>query len=347
MYGTVNFQEGEPIMTQARPLLCLAASGGGHVRQILDLEPLWRDYPHFFVTEDTAMGRSIAARSDTEFVPHFAIGQARLGHPLKMLSAAFASMRRSFGIVRRRRPDVVITTGAGSQLFVVLWARLRGAKIILIDSFARFDSPSAFARLAGPLAHHRFAQSAASAEKWPGARACDPLKPLDTPRPSKEALLFATVGATLPFERLTQIVLDAKRHGWLPEDVILQVGQGCEALPAMNGVRIVDELGFGDIQALLPKADIVVCHGGTGSIITAMRQHCRIIVIPRQFELGEHYDNHQQEITDSFVQRGLVQTAADAASFRDALERARTLKPAAMTTDYSELIACLRELLPG
>jgi UDP-N-acetylglucosamine transferase subunit ALG13 len=326
--------------------LCLAASGGGHVRQILDLEPLWRDYPHFFVTEDTAMGRSIAARSDTEFVPHFAIGQARLGHPLKMLSAAFTSMRRSLGIVFRRRPDVVITTGAGSLLFIVLWARLRGAKIILIDSFARFESPSAFARLAGPLAHHRFAQSSVSAGKWPGALACDPLKPLDTPPPAKEPLLFATVGATLPFERLTRLVLEGKRQGWTPENIVLQVGQGSETFPPMEGVRVVDELGFEEIQQLLAKADIVVCHGGTGSIITAMRQHCRVIVIPRRFELGEHYDNHQQEITDSFVQRGLVHSASDAASFEEALKRTRSIEPTAMTTDYSELIASLRVLLP-
>lgn len=333
-------------MTQEhRPVLCLAASGGGHVRQILDLEPLWREYPHFFVTEDTALGRSIAARSETEFVPHFALGQARLGSPLRMLGAAWKSMWCALGIVRRRRPDFVITTGAGSQIFVVAWARLLGAKIILVDSFARFDSPSAFARLAGPLAHLRFAQSAASGAKWPGARICDPLRRLDTPPPEKEPLLFATVGATLPFERLTQIVLEAKREGSIPEQVILQVGQGARNIPAVEGVRIVDALDFEEIQALLKRAYIVVSHGGTGSIITALRQHCRVIVIPRRFELGEHYDNHQQEITDSFEQRGLVLSAGDDESFRLALEAARDFQPTPVTTDYGALIVELEEFI--
>jgi UDP-N-acetylglucosamine transferase subunit ALG13 len=336
----------ESAKASSRPLLCLAASGGGHVRQVLDLEPLWRDYAHFFVTEDTALGRSIAARSDTEFVPHFALGQARLGHPLTMLAAAWASLRRSFAIVRRRRPDVVITTGAGSQLFIVLWARLRGAKIILIDSFARFDSPSAFARLAGPLAHARFAQSAVSGAKWPGAQVCDPLRLLDTPRPRKRALLFATVGATLPFERLTQLVIEAKRAGAIFEEVVLQVGQGAAQIPPVEGIRIVDELSFDEIQALLVEADFVVCHGGTGSIITATKQRCRVIVIPRRFELGEHYDNHQEEICSAFEQRGLVLAAQDSASFVDALQRARAMEPKAATTDYAELIMALRALLP-
>jgi UDP-N-acetylglucosamine transferase subunit ALG13 len=333
------------VTVRAGPVICLAASGGGHIRQLLDLEPLWRDYRHFFVTEDTALGRSIAAKSETEFVPHFALGQARLGHPLTMLREAWASLWRSWRIVGRRRPDVVITTGAGSLLFIVLWARLRGARVILIDSFARFDGPSAFARLAGPLAHHRFAQSAVSAAKWPGADACDPLRAVDSAPPPKEPRLFATVGATLPFERLTRIVLDAKRDGLLPEQVLLQVGSGASAIAPVAGVEIVDELGFDDVQALLTKADIVVCHGGTGSIITALRQHCRVIVIPRRFELGEHYDNHQAEITASFEQRGLVRQADDLASFGAALAAARAATPVAITTDYGELIGRLRTII--
>ena len=332
-------------MSHKGQLLCLAASGGGHVRQLLDLESLWRDHPHFFVTEDTSLGRSIAARSDTEFVPHFALGQARLGQPLAMLAAAWRSLWRSFGIIRRRRPDVVITTGAGSQLFVVLWARLRGAKIILIDSFARFDRPSGFARLAGPLAHFRFAQSAASAHHWPGARVCDPLRQLDTEAPAKRALLFATVGATLPFERLVTLVLDAKRDGTITEEIVIQTGRESQAIPPIEGVKAVDELSFDAIQELLEEANIVVCHGGTGSIVTALRQHCRVIVIPRRFELGEHYDNHQAEITETFAQRGLVVSADDPASFRAALDAARTMQPRAITTDYTNLIASIREIL--
>ena len=132
------------------------------MRQILDLESFWRDHPHVFVTEDTALGRSIAAREPTEFVPHFALGQARLGSPLTMLRQAMRSALQSWRIIRRHRPKLIVTTGAGSQLFVTLWGRLTGATVVLIDSFARFDRPSAFARLAGPLAHYRVSQSEAA-----------------------------------------------------------------------------------------------------------------------------------------------------------------------------------------
>lgn len=330
---------------RTKPLLCLSASGGGHVRQILDLEPLWSNYPYFFVTEDTALGRSIAERSPTEFVPHFALGQARLGAPFAMLGQAGRSLWRSAAIVRERRPDVVITTGAGSQLFVVLWARLRGARIVLIDSFARFDRPSAFARLAGWLAHVRIAQSAVSAQAWPGAKVFDPLRLLDTAPPPKEPLLFATVGATLPFERLARLVTDAKRAGHIPERIVLQTGKGGPSLPATDGVEIVEELPFDQVQRLLAKADIVVCHGGTGSLITALRQHCRVIAIPRRFARGEHYDDHQFEITLAFEQRGLIAVAEDLPEFIAALGNVRARETRAATTDPKALIEFLRGYL--
>lgn len=327
----------------AGPVICLAASGGGHLRQLLDLAPFWSAYQHFFVTEDTALGRSVADKHPTEFVPHFALGQARLGNPALMIGRAIRSAWTSLKIIRRRRPDVVISTGAGSQLFIAAWARLFGAKIILIDSFARFDRPSAFARLAGPLAHLRIAQSAAAAAHWPGALTYDPLREVIEPPLEKQNLLVATVGATLPFPRLVDVVLEAKKRGLISEDVLLQTGEIAEPLAPVPGVTIVESLPFDSLLARLRDARVVVGHGGTGSIITALQAQCGTIVMPRRFELGEHYDNHQSEICEAFQARGLVRIADDIESFAVALEAARKAPPRPVRTDYSGLAEILRE----
>lgn len=324
------------------PRLCLVGSGGGHVRQLLDLEPLWHAHDYVFVTEDTALGQSIAARHPAFFVPHFALGQARLGSPFKMLGAALRSMLASARIVARTRPDIVITTGAGSCLFVVLWARLAGARVVLIDSFARFDGPSAFARLAGPLAHVRIAQSAAAAEKWRGARVFDPFRLLDGPRPEKEPLLLATVGATLPFERLTAMVARAKEAGAIPERIVMQTGEGA---PHPPGIECHDTLPFDTMKTLLSRADLVVCHGGTGSLITALREGCRVVAVPRRFARGEHYDDHQSEIVGAFAARGLIACADSDAEFAAALRQVRAREPRRATTDPSALIDYLRTLI--
>ena len=322
--------------------ICLAGSGGGHLRQLLDLEPAWARHDAFFVTEDTGLSRSLARNHRVHFVAHVALGQGRLGAPARMALAGVRNFFQSARIILRERPRLVITTGAGSVFFAVLWARLLGAKVVVIESFARFERLSAFARIAGPLAHHRVIQSPALARFWPTARVFDPLKVLDTPPPPKRGLLFATVGATLPFDRLVRAVAAAKAGGAIPETVIIQTGVGGHRPGA---IETHETLPFETMLAHLRDADIVVCHGGTGSLITALRQGCRVVAMPRAFAAGEHYDDHQAEITRAFAARGLIEIAQSSEDFTAALQRVRARPPVTATSDPAELVRYLREVL--
>jgi UDP-N-acetylglucosamine transferase subunit ALG13 len=185
-------------------------------------------------------------------------------------------------------------------------------------------------------------QSPALASVWPHAKVFDPLRILDSPRPKKDAILFATVGATLPFERLVRSVAELNAAGDIPEAVVIQTGEGGSRPP---NAQVVETLPFDEVQALLVRADIVICHGGTGSLITALRQGCRTIAMPRLFELGEHYDNHQAEITEAFAARGLIHVAHSVEELRQALQSARRTEPPCATTDPAALIAHLQQVL--
>jgi UDP-N-acetylglucosamine transferase subunit ALG13 len=296
---------------------------------------------HFFLTEDTALSRSLGERWRTYYVAHFALGQARLGAPGKFLRSAVSNIVASARIIFRERPDVVLTTGAGAVFPAVFWARLLGAKIIVVESFARFEQPSMFMRIAGRFAHQRVVQSAALAAYASQSAVFDPLKILEGPGPSKRPFLFATVGATLSFDRLVDSVATLKLRGEISEEVLIQTGIGGLS---PDGLAVVETLTYDEIQAAVREADIVVCHGGTGSIITALRQGCRVIVMPRLFEKGEHYDNHQSAITNAFVARGLVEVAHSTEELSGALKRARAHKPVCATTEPVALINYLKAL---
>lgn len=322
--------------------VCLAASGGGHIRQLLDLEPAWRDHDYFFVSEDTALSRSIAETHRTRFVSHFALGQARLGKPFKMATSAARNFAQAATIMLREKPDVLITTGAGAVFWPLVWARLVGAEIIVIESFARFNAPSVFGRLSARLAHHKVVQSEALASYWPDASVFDPLRILATAPPPKRPFLFATVGAILPFDRLVDMVAKAKSSGAIPEDILIQAGVGGVA---PNGIETVETLPFDKMQDALRDADIVVCHGGTGSLITALRQGCRVIAVPRLFELGEVYDDHQKEITEAFAARGMIAVANTPEELVEALRLVRARAPVVATSDPAALVQFLRTVL--
>jgi UDP-N-acetylglucosamine--N-acetylmuramyl-(pentapeptide) pyrophosphoryl-undecaprenol N-acetylglucosamine transferase len=329
--------------SRRRPVrICLAGSGGGHVRQLLDLEPFWHDQDFFFVTEDTALGRTLQGQHRTYLLPHFAWGQVRLGSPFRMLAAAFKSFFLSARIILRERPTVLVSEGAGAVYPVVLWAKLLGARIIIIDSLARFEAPSLFGRLAGPLADDMIVQAQGLKAAFPRAHVFDPMRVLEGEPPPKQPLVFATVGATLPFDRLVESVAQLHKEGAIPEKLVVQTGVGGVA-PA--NLAVVESLPYDEVRSIVRDASIVVCHGGTGSLITALREGCQVIAMPRLARLGEHYDDHQAEIVNAFVERGLVLKADNVDELRSALIEARTRKPVMATSDPSELIEFLRSII--
>ncbi|HEY2048640.1 MAG TPA: glycosyltransferase [Caulobacteraceae bacterium] len=328
-----------------RPLrVCLAASGGGHVRQLLDLESAWRGYDVFFVSEASGLTGTLSKDWSVHFVTHVALGQGRLGAPFKMLFAGITNFFQSLAVVMRRRPHVVVTTGAGSVYFTVLISKLLGAKVLLIESLARFEVMSAFARIAGPLADEKVLQSPALSKFWPDAPVFDPIRRLEGTRPAKEPLLLVTVGATLPFDRMVASVLELARRGDIPERIVIQTGLGGLSDPEFE---CHETLPLDDLLGRLRKADIVVCHGGTGSLITALREGCRVVAMPRLFERGEHYDDHQAEITGAFAARGLIEVAHTTEELSEALARARAKTPVMATSDPEALRQRLTERLEG
>ena len=331
--------------TGVRGRVCLAGSGGGHVRQLVDLEPAVEGHDHFFITEDSGFTRDLASRSRVRFVTHFALGQGRLGSPLRMIASGIRNFFQSAAIVLAERPRWVITTGAGSVYFTVLWARLIGARVILIEilrkaSRASRGSPD----LAGPLARYKVVQSAALA----GALArCVGLRSDAGAgrRAAAEKTAAVRHGRRHPRLRPARpAVARLEGAGAIPEEIIVQTGGGGVRPP---GLDTHETLPFKQMRAILRDADIVVCHGGTGSLITALREGCWVVAMPRRFEDGDHYDDHQSEITHAFAERGLIEVARSEEELAAALQAVRARPPVVATSEPTELIAYLSQVLAG
>ena len=80
-------------------------------------------------------------------------------------------------------------------------------------------------------------------------------------------------------------------------------------------------------------------------MITALRQGCRVVAVPRLFEKAEHYDDHQAEITEAFAARGLIDVARGPDDLAPALERARARTPVTATSDPAELTAYIVDII--
>ena len=69
-------------------------------------------------------------------------------------------------------------------------------------------------------------------------------------------------------------------------------------------MKILDEVPQDEFAKLVDKADVIITHGGVGSIITAITKGKKVIAVPRLGKYNEHVNDHQVEIIESFNEKG-------------------------------------------
>lgn len=124
--------------------ICFAASSGGHLEEIIRLRALQEGRECFLFTEG---GTEIPSFCDQVYTVDKIDRKERL-FLLRFVKLFFVSFR----ILRREKPDFVITTGALAAFPISLLAKLMGKKLVYIESFARVDSASLTGRLLYPFA---------------------------------------------------------------------------------------------------------------------------------------------------------------------------------------------------
>jgi len=116
------------------------ASSGGHLEEISCLYPMAKKYDSFLVTEEGGQEKTLWG-DRTIKVPQI---------NRKQKDFIFAYIRLYFKakkILKKERPDVVISTGALMTYPFCCIAKSLGAKVIYIESFARIDSASLTGKL--------------------------------------------------------------------------------------------------------------------------------------------------------------------------------------------------------
>jgi UDP-N-acetylglucosamine--N-acetylmuramyl-(pentapeptide) pyrophosphoryl-undecaprenol N-acetylglucosamine transferase len=308
---------------------------------MLDLRGFWQEYDHYFVTERTPIADSLSASERVHLVAPIAVGHFRAKPLRSVLRASFENVRAAWRAAREERPDLILSTGAGSVFFVVLFAKLRGAKYIHLEPFCRFETPSIFGRLAHRFADAVFVQAEPLAAIWPNAELFDPFVRLPPATDAREDLGVVTVGTVLPFDRLVNGVAALTAESCRPSHMVAQVGAG-GVRPA--GMESSENIAFDEMTGLLERAKVVFCHAGNGSLMSALQAGCRIVAMPRRADLGEHWDDHQQEILRAFAARGVIEVAEDADGLQAALERALAKPAPRARNDHSALIGRLRSI---
>ena len=117
-------------------------------------------------------------------------------------------------------------------------------------------------------------------------------------------MIFVTVGThEQPFDRLVNAIDELKGRGIISHEVFIQSGYSkyqprfCNCYPF---------IGFNEMIERIKNADIVITHGGTGSIMLVLYNGKIPVVVPRQKKYNEHIDDHQVRFCETMESKGKI-----------------------------------------
>lgn len=106
-------------------------------------------------------------------------------------------------------------------------------------------------------------------------------------------MIFVTVGThEQQFNRLISCVDELKRDGVIQEDVFIQTGFSTYEPKYCRWSKLIP---YDEMVKNVEEARIVITHGGPASFIMPLQIGKVPIVVPRQFQFGEHVNDHQVE----------------------------------------------------
>lgn len=129
-------------MSRSKPKVLAIASGGGHWVQLLRLRPSFEGCDVVFATAKEGY------RADVEGASFHVIVDANRSNKIGLLQSAWSI----FSLLRRERPDVVISTGAAPGFFALKLGKLMGIRTIWVDSIANAEELSLSGAKAGSCA---------------------------------------------------------------------------------------------------------------------------------------------------------------------------------------------------
>jgi UDP-N-acetylglucosamine transferase subunit ALG13 len=102
-------------------------------------------------------------------------------------------------------------------------------------------------------------------------------------------VIFVTVGAQMPFDRLVRAV-DAWAAARNRDDLFAQIGESEFQPNRLKWAHLLDPAEF---KQRYEASQAIIAHAGTGSIIAALQLGKPIVIMPRHSSLMETRNDHQ------------------------------------------------------
>ena len=122
--------------------ICFVGSSGGHLTHLYMLKPFWSGKKRFWCTFDKEDARSVL-EGEKIYPVYYPSNRS--------LKALLINTYRAFRILKKEKPDLIISTGAAPAIPFFWIGKFMGAKTIYIEVFDRINRPTIAGKVCYPV----------------------------------------------------------------------------------------------------------------------------------------------------------------------------------------------------
>ena len=137
--------------------ICLVASAGGHLNQLLKLQNSWNGCDVCCITTSDTVREKLQVYRKV-----YVVGESNRQHPVRVISVLLKCIK----VVFKERADVLISTGASVGCMACFLGKLYGARVVWIDSITNVERISLSGRMVRYIADLFLVQWAELVEKY-------------------------------------------------------------------------------------------------------------------------------------------------------------------------------------
>lgn len=156
-------------------------------------------------------------------------------------------------------------------------------------------------------------------------------------------MILVTLGSQdKPFNRLLEKIEEQIKKGNIKDEVVVQAGFTKFSDKYMKILGLVDREEF---QRLIGECNLLITHGGVGSILNALSQNKKVIAVPRLAKYGEVLNDHQIQIVDNFAKEGYILSCHDDDDLGNILKKVEKFKPNKIKSNTDKMVSLIEDFI--
>lgn len=156
-------------------------------------------------------------------------------------------------------------------------------------------------------------------------------------------MIFVTLGTQdKEFTRLLEAIDREIEKGNIKERVVVQAGY---TKYESKNMEIFDLISTDEFNKYIKSADLIITHGGAGSILTAIKNNKKVIAAARLYKYKEHTNDHQKQIVKEFADEGYILELRDFNKLGKLIEKSKNFTPKKFVSNTPNMIKLIEDYI--